>query len=367
MKKTIGLLSFLLLIVSANAQNTSKYSNEFLFIGVGAKSFGMSQSVVASVDDVTAGYWNPAGLVHMKNNLELSYMHSNYFAGIANYDYSGLGFKAGEKGYMGVSFVRMGVDGIPNTLDIFQNGQLNYDLITEFSAVDYSFMFSYAQKALKNGLSFGGSAKIIRRKAGEFAGAWGFGIDAGMQYQGDNGWRLAAVARDVTSTFNAWNFTFTDEQKDRLTQLGQELPKNSLEITLPRLILGAGKRFEFGSDYSFETELNANITTDGRRNTVINTDVVSIDPSLGIQFGYADAVFIRSGIGQVQKITNIDNEELWSMQPNIGVGVNLDKFAIDYAMANITQGAGINYSHVFSIRFKFNAAEDSSGSNTNTN
>jgi hypothetical protein len=268
---------------------------------------------------------------------------------------------------MGVSFVRMGVDGIPNTLDIFQNGQLNYDLITEFSAVDYSFMFSYAQKALKNGLSFGGSAKIIRRKAGEFAGAWGFGIDAGMQYQGDNGWRLAAVARDVTSTFNAWNFTFTDEQKDRLTQLGQELPKNSLEVTLPRLILGAGKRFEFGSDYSFETELNANITTDGRRNTVINTDVVSIDPSLGIQFGYADAVFIRSGIGQVQKITNIDNEELWSMQPNIGVGVNLDKFAIDYAMANITQGAGINYSHVFSIRFKFNAAEDSSGSNTNGN
>ena len=83
------------------------------------------------------------------------------------------------------------------------------------------------------------TAKIIRRKAGEFASAWGFGIDAGLQYKLENNWRFALVARDVTSTFNAWNFTFTDAQKDVLTQQNQEIPKNSLEITLPRLVMGA--------------------------------------------------------------------------------------------------------------------------------
>lgn len=340
------------------SQNTNKYSNEFLFVGVGGKAFGMSQSVAASVDDVTAGYWNPAGLVHLKDAIQLSYMHSNYFAGIANYDYSGLAFKNGEKGVMAISFIRMGIDGIPNTLDIWKNGQLNYDLITEFSAVDYSFMFSYAQKLKKEGLSFGGSAKVIRRKAGEFASAWGFGLDAGLQYKPENDWRFALVARDVTSTFNAWNFTFTEAQKAVLTQQNQTIPRNSLEITLPRLILGVGKKYEFGNDYTFDSELNLDITTDGKRNTVLKSDVVSVDPHMGIEFGYADAVFLRAGVGNIQEVTTIERKELWSFQPNIGVGLNLDKFAIDYAMANVATTAATNYSHVFSIRFKFNSTDD---------
>lgn len=366
-KKISALILLSSLAIAGYGQSTPKYSNDFLFVGVGGKAFGMSQSVVASVDDVTAGYWNPAGLVHLENNLEVSYMHSNYFAGIANYDYGGLAFKAGDNNVMGISFVRMGVDGIPNTLDILKNGQLDYDLITEFSAVDYSFMFSYAQKLVKKGLSFGGNAKIIRRKAGEFASAWGFGIDAGLQYKVDNGWRFALVARDVTSTFNAWNFTFTDAQKDILTQQNQEIPKNSLEITLPRFILGAAKHIDIGENYSFDAELNADMTTDGKRNTVLKTDVISIDPHLGIQFGYADAVFLRGGLGNIQKITDIDDKELWSFQPNIGIGVNLDKFAIDYAMANVASAAATNYSHVFSIKFKINSAENSTSTDSTSN
>ena len=35
---------------------TPKYSNEFLQIGVGARSLGMSNSVIASTTDITAGY-----------------------------------------------------------------------------------------------------------------------------------------------------------------------------------------------------------------------------------------------------------------------------------------------------------------------
>ncbi|MBO6515353.1 MAG: PorV/PorQ family protein [Bacteroidia bacterium] len=346
------------LALSGFSQSTPKYSNEFLFVGVGGKAFGMSQAVVAGVDDVTAGYWNPAGLVHLDNKIEVSYMHSNYFAGIANYDYGGLAFSAGDNSVMAVSFVRMGVDGIPNTLDVRKNGQFDYDLITEFSAVDYSFLFSYAQKLLKKGLSVGGNAKIIRRKAGQFASAWGFGVDAALQWKRDNGWNFALVARDVTSTFNAWNFTFTDAQKDVLTQQNQELPKNSLEITLPRLILGASKKWNLGEKYSLLSEINADLTTDGKRNTLLRTNAVSIDPHMGIQLGYSDAVFLRGGIGNIQKVSDIDDKELWSVQPNVGVGIELDKFALDYAMANVASTAATNYSHVFSIRFKINSNEN---------
>ena len=69
------------------AQLAPKYSNEFLTIGVGARAAGMANSMVASVDDVTSGYWNPAGLVEIKDNIQISLMHNEQFAGIGKNDY----------------------------------------------------------------------------------------------------------------------------------------------------------------------------------------------------------------------------------------------------------------------------------------
>ena len=64
----------------------AKYSNEFLAIGVGGRSLGMSNACVATIDDVTSGYWNPAGLMGIESDLQIGLMHSEYFAGIAKYD-----------------------------------------------------------------------------------------------------------------------------------------------------------------------------------------------------------------------------------------------------------------------------------------
>ena len=46
-----------------------KYSNEFLNVGAGARGLAMGGAQVASVKDGTAGYWNPAGLAHIEDNL----------------------------------------------------------------------------------------------------------------------------------------------------------------------------------------------------------------------------------------------------------------------------------------------------------
>ncbi|RYZ46362.1 MAG: hypothetical protein EOP49_23430, partial [Sphingobacteriales bacterium] len=43
-----------------------KYSNEFLNIGAGARGLAMGSAQVASVSDGSSGYWNPAGLVNVK-------------------------------------------------------------------------------------------------------------------------------------------------------------------------------------------------------------------------------------------------------------------------------------------------------------
>jgi hypothetical protein len=348
---TLGVLS---IAIHVQAQSTPKYSNEFLSIGVGARAFGMSNAVVASTNDVTAGYWNPAALVNQEDKLQLGFMHSPYLSGIANYDFLGLSTKVKDNAALAFSMVRFGVDGIPNTLDLIRNGQINYDRVTEFSAVDYGFFVSYAQKTAVEGLTLGGSAKIIHRSAGEFTRAWGFGIDAGLQYKTANDWMFAAMARDATTTFNAWNFNFTDAEKDVFTQTGNEIPINSLELTLPKLILGAAKKFNVNDEFSILSEVNANISTDGRRNTLLRTDVVSIDPNLGIEASYKDIIFLRGGIGNVQQETDLDFEEQWTFQPNIGVGLKLKQVTIDYALSDIGDQSAALYSHVFSVRAAIN-------------
>ena len=96
-------------------------------------------------------------------------------------------------------------------------------------------------------MSVGGNFKVIHRKGGDFAKSWGFGIDAGAQYQSKKEWKFGAVFRDVTSTFNAWIFTLNDETKEVFLNTGNAIPENGLELTLPRLILGGYKKFDLGS------------------------------------------------------------------------------------------------------------------------
>jgi len=89
MIRKILFLSAGLLLPALLLAEVPKFSNEFLSIGVGARSFGMSHAVSATTVDVTAGYWNPAGLTGLERDADFGLMHAEYFAGIAKYDYGG--------------------------------------------------------------------------------------------------------------------------------------------------------------------------------------------------------------------------------------------------------------------------------------
>jgi hypothetical protein len=331
-----------------------KYSNEFLNIGVGARALGMSNSAVTSVNDVTAGYWNPAGLNGIGNQHQVALMHSEYFAGIAKYDYGAFATRLDSASVLGVSIIRFGVDDIPNTTELIDaNGNVDYDRITTFSAVDWGFLVSYAKKSKIPGLNLGGNAKIIRRKVGDFAGAWGFGLDAGAQYDYKK-WKFAAMARDVTTTFNAWSFNLSDEMKAVFVQTGNEIPENGVEITLPKLILGASRKFQIGKKVSLLAELNLDNTFDGKRNVLIKSKAISMDPHLGIEAGYMDMIFIRGGIGNFQSYTDADSKKIKTFQPNIGVGIRIKSVYIDYALTDIGDQSVALYSNVFSLKIDIN-------------
>src|SRR6478609_148719 len=142
--KQIVFFIFIVSSVVAKAQIV-KYSNEFLAIGVGARAAGMGNAVVSSVNDATGAYWNPASLLQIKDNVQVALMHNEQFAGIVKHDYGTVAFKLNDKSAMAISMIRVGVDDIPNTLSLFQNGQLDYSRVKSFSSVDYAFIGSYAR------------------------------------------------------------------------------------------------------------------------------------------------------------------------------------------------------------------------------
>ncbi len=360
--RSVALLFIATLLGTFSVAQTAKYSNEFLAIGVGARALGMSNAHITSVNDVTAGYWNPAGLLGIKSNLQVGMMHSEYFAGIAKYDYGAIAKPIDSTSAMGISVIRFGVDNIPNTTELIDaEGNWDYNRITEFSAVDYAFIFTYAKRMKVPGLKLGGNFKVIHRKVGDFANAWGFGLDAGAHYDKDN-WRFAAMARDITSTFNAWSYSLDDNIQEVFAQTGNEIPVNSLEITLPRLILGVARQFDFGDKFTLLSEANFDMTFDGKRNVLIKSDPLSVDPHLGLEFGYSGFIFFRAGLGNLQRVTEITNKEVLTFQPNIGIGVKIKRITLDYALTDIGDQSVALYSNVFSLKFDIVKMEASSSS-----
>ena len=317
-------------------------------IGVDAAAFGMANAVTASTANVNSGYWNPAGLIALENN-QLSLMHASYFANIASYDYGAFAMPLDDRSAVAISIIRFGVDDILNTTQLIDDqGNIDYSRISLFSTADYGVTFSYARALQLDGLNIGVNAKVIRRIIGDFASSWGFGLDVGLQFN-KNDWQFGLMARDITTTFNAWAI---DEEKFTEIQgaiegQNQELPETT-EITIPKLNLGMSRKFIFHYDYALLTEIDLNFRF-AETNDLVSTSFTNFTPALGLEFGYLDMIFIRAGMGNFQNITQLDGNEAIGFQPNIGVGFKYKGIQIDYALTDLGDQSAALYSNIFSV------------------
>lgn len=332
---------------------TAKYSNEFLNVGVGARSIGMGRAFIAAADDVTAAYWNPAGLVRLEGDHQAGLMHAQYFAGIAKFDYIGAGSRLDENSVAGFSLLRYGVDDIPNTTELIDSeGNIDYDRISSFSVADYALLLSYSRSSGVSGLDIGGNLKIIRRLVGEFASAWGFGVDLAASYSA-GGWRFGAVLRDASGTFNAWQFNeekLVIEVADSVFNLP---PGNSLEITLPALHIGAARKFSITERIAVMAEVNVSLSFDGPTAAPLSGGLMAAEPVMGVEVDYGGLVFLRAGLGNLQQIAEFGGGKRLVADPSAGLGLHLGSFYLDYAMSNISSRSISLYSNIFSVRYVF--------------
>lgn len=344
------------------------YVNEYLNIGVGGRGLGMAGTVTATGNDVTSAYYNPAGFMKIEPDYQVGLMHAEYFSGNAKYDYAGIALPLkNKKRSLGLSFIRYATDDIAYTIDYVQpDGSFDESKLKSISAGDYAFLITYAQgmKLFKNPeieTNFGINAKIIYRHIGSMASAWGAGVDAGFQ-AAYRQWRFGLMLKDITTTYTSWSFHLSEREKQVFGQTGNEIPVKSYEVMYPRFNIGVARYFtKPGKPFQLMAEIDADITTDGQRNTLVNNADISLDPHMGIEAGYKNTIFLRIGVGNIQRVkddrdtTNV--QQFTIFQPSIGLGLKLKALNIDYCYTSLQTQENPLFSHVVSLRLDIHRAK----------
>jgi hypothetical protein len=118
-----------------------------------------------------------------------------------------------------------------------------------------------------------------------------------------------------------------------------------------RLLLGGSYRFYFNEKLGLTTEASLETTFDGKRNTLIKTDVISIDPRLGMEFNYCkDILFLRGCISNFQQALKdgdtTNQQKVWIYQLSIGAGFHINNVGIDYAFTNLANITTPLFTHI---------------------
>jgi hypothetical protein len=310
----------------ANAQTIAKYAGEFMAIGVGGRALGMGGAHVALVNDATAEYWNPGALARI-DYPEAVIMHEERFGSLINYDFAGVAIPYGPDVSLGLSVLRLGVDGIPDTRNawvdnngngVFDNSdRLDYDKITYFNSTDWALYFTYAKRS-SSGLLYGANVKLIRRTLADQS-ATGIGFDVGAVYSPVANLSLGVNAQDVTTTLVAWS-TGRNELVSPTLKLG---------VAYSIDLLGGHLTPAVDIDARFENRHFASIASVGP---------VSLDPHAGLEFDYKSTVALRVGYNDVKQLS-------------VGAGLHLHMLDVDYSFAKFAADESLGNTHRISIRF----------------
>ena len=163
----------------------AKWTADFLTLGVGARALAMGGAGTALSDNAYAAYWNPGGLGQL-TRYEVSFMHST-LNGQDAYDFVSYIHPLKDRGAIGVSWLRVGVNDIPITsLPVVSRpvGPTNRpQVIGTFNNTDNAFLLSSGWTIPSfNSVDFhlGGTLKLLYMSGYRTTNAIGGGADIGF-------------------------------------------------------------------------------------------------------------------------------------------------------------------------------------------
>ena len=315
--KRVWLIWFLaLLFITPFAQAQAQQANpaSFLEIGAGARATSVGSAFVALADDVSAAYWNPAGLAQLTGTA-ISIM-DRLSAIDTNYANTTMAFPISNLGMLGLNLTYYGVGDV---ITYDNEGKETGSLSNTEAALTMSYAYGLGYSPLTKGargLLVGGNLKYIYKRldlSDTFIQAGGIGFDAALLYKLTEHFSVGAILHD--------NFTiiYSDHYKE----------------TVPMSICAGGAyRINFGGKHTLAF--------------MLDFDQVRQHP-LKLHLGSELTIFklfsVRAGLDDLYveaRNTDLEYTDLvkYNLKPTVGAGLKWE----------VTKGSSLTMDYALSIQ-----------------
>lgn len=326
MKKIILLILFIVitgfeakaqLFPVLGGQRAGISTAQFLKIGVGGRASAMGDAFVAVANDVSALYWNPAGLSQFSEN-QIIFSHNQWVVDI-NHDFLGAVYHLDNDNSFGIAFTALTMDKMKVTTEFAPFGTGEY-----FGFNDIALALSYSRKMTEQ-FSFGGTIRYIEETLDKLK-MRGMMIDLGTFY-----WTGLGSTRFAVSISNFGN----DLAPDGEVVLVGYRTESEWQSFSPPTIFRIGFAFEPIEDKvnKLTTSVQLNHPNDNSENFVV-----------GAEYSYDNMFYLRTGYK-----FNVD-EQNYSFGAGFSLPVSIAKVSFDYAFSNFTRlGSAHRFSLILSL------------------
>jgi len=316
---TISLILFSIADINAQlfpvlgGQRAGISTAQFLKIGVGGRASAMGDAFIAVANDVSALYWNPAGLSQFSEN-QIIFSHNKWIVDI-NHDFLGAVYHLDNDNTFGIAFTALSMDKMKVTTEFSPFGTGEY-----YGFSDIAIAISYSRKMTEQ-FSFGGTIKYMEETLDKLK-MRGFMIDLGTYY-----WTGLGSTRFAVTVSNFGN----DLAPDGEVVLVGNRTKSEWQSFSPPTMFKIGFAFE-----PYEDEINRitasiqlNHPNDNSENFVI-----------GAEYSYDKMFYLRSGYK-----VNVD-EQNYSFGAGVSLPISIANVSVDYSFSNFTRLGSV---HRFSL------------------
>ncbi len=266
---------------SKNVTNVGTTAATFLEIGVGARAIGMGGAFVATANDVSAMYWNPAGIAQL-NRMQAIFVHTDWLVDIT-YDYAGMVFPLAGFGVVGMNLTTLNMGEMQvRTIDR-PEGTGEY-----FDARDLAIGLAYGVN-ITNRFALGFNVKFISQTIWKER-ATGFAIDIGTLYQ--TPWKGLRIGAALTNFGTDMKMTGNDllvyhdidpYQLGNNDRIFAELQTDAWPLPL---------NFQLGLAYDLLDDEFQHLTLEmDAMHPIDNSESMN----LGMEYSYRNRYFLRAG------------------------------------------------------------------------
>src|SRR4030095_13730620 len=314
----LSLQTYSQLIPELGNQRAGTSSLQFLKIGVGGRATAMGESFVAVANDMSALFWNPAGLLQFKE-YGVHFTHSEWLVGLKHEVAGGI-YRFCESKVIGISVIALHTEAMQKTTEFQPMGTGEY-----FKFADLGIGLTFARK-LTEQFSFGLTFRYVEETLAEL--------------------KMRGVMFDIGTYY--WTGLSNTRFAVTITNFGPQVkPSGSVDLVGGRTLSSFQQFppptvFRIGFAYDPVDNAKNKLTTSIQLNHP-NDNAENVN--LGTEYSYKDFLFVRGGYK-----FNVESEN-YSAGIGVKVPISITKTSLDYSIANFKD---LGFTHRLSLNLLFN-------------